>query len=40
MGLKYGEIDLGWMMDELWEKEVKEGREEKEAVLEKIGCWG
>ncbi|KAK8869457.1 hypothetical protein IAR55_000021 [Kwoniella newhampshirensis] len=38
--LKYGEMDLGWIVDELWEKESKVGKEEKERVLEKIGCWG
>ncbi|WWD16279.1 hypothetical protein CI109_100705 [Kwoniella shandongensis] len=40
LGLKYGEMDLGWLVDELCDKQGKEGKEEKEKVLEKIGCWG
>ncbi|WVQ81248.1 hypothetical protein IAT38_003370 [Cryptococcus sp. DSM 104549] len=44
--LKYGELDLGWMVDELWKEKVGEKdeeddeEEEKQKVLEAIGCWG
>ena len=38
LGRRYGQVDVGWSVDELWE--TTEGREEKEEVLRAIGCWG
>ncbi len=35
---RYGEVDVGWAVDELW-REV-EGGKAKEEVLRVIGCWG
>ncbi|WVN87868.1 uncharacterized protein L203_103065 [Cryptococcus depauperatus CBS 7841] len=42
--LKYGELDVGWLVDELWKEtamspEDEEDQAEKKQVLEAIGCW-
>ncbi|KIR64124.1 hypothetical protein I314_02909 [Cryptococcus bacillisporus CA1873] len=43
--LKNGELDVGWIVDKLWEEEVKnngneEDAAEKRKALEAIACWG
>nr|KIR86453.1 hypothetical protein I308_03401 [Cryptococcus tetragattii IND107] len=43
--LKNGELDVGWIVDKLWEEEVKnngneEDAAEKQKALEAIACWG
>ncbi|OXC69576.1 hypothetical protein AYX13_01743 [Cryptococcus neoformans] len=43
--LKNGELDVGWIVDELWKEKVKnngneEDAAEKQKALEAIACWG
>ncbi|WVQ75496.1 hypothetical protein IAR50_005121 [Cryptococcus sp. DSM 104548] len=46
--LKYGELDVGWIVDEMWKEKVgsveedeeDEQGDEKRKALEAIGCWG
>ncbi|ODN74573.1 hypothetical protein L202_06935 [Cryptococcus amylolentus CBS 6039] len=48
LNLKYGELDVGWIVDELWAEKVGSLEEDEEdgekggkrKALEGIGCWG
>ncbi|WVQ99075.1 hypothetical protein IAU59_006207 [Kwoniella sp. CBS 9459] len=40
LGMRYGEVDVTWLVDELWGSLDVDEAAEKREVLEAIGCWG
>ncbi|OCF32077.1 hypothetical protein I316_06233 [Kwoniella heveanensis BCC8398] len=40
LGMRYGEVDVSWLVDELWSSLDEDEAAGKKEVLEAIGCWG
>ncbi|WVF71829.1 hypothetical protein IAT40_006638 [Kwoniella sp. CBS 6097] len=40
LDMRYGEVDVSWLVNELWESMGEDEAAEKKEVLEAIGCWG